>query len=61
MPDMAVLITAIGMSYLLQSVAQMIFGSADQMVRLFDLDESFYQDLANDPFLKNSYQNHFDQ
>ncbi len=34
---LAVLITAIGMSYLLQSVAQMIFGSADQMVRLFDL------------------------
>ncbi|MBQ3529031.1 MAG: branched-chain amino acid ABC transporter permease [Oscillospiraceae bacterium] len=34
---LAVLITAIGMSYLLQSVAQMIFGSADRMVRLFDL------------------------
>ncbi len=34
---LAVLITAIGMSYLLQSLAQMIFGSADQMVRLFDL------------------------
>lgn len=34
---LAVLITAIGMSYLLQSVAQMIFGSADQMVRLFEL------------------------
>ena len=34
---LAVLITAIGMSYLLQSVAQMTFGSADRMVRLFDL------------------------
>ena len=34
---LAVLITAIGMSYLLQSLAQMIFGSADKMVRLFDL------------------------
>ena len=34
---LAVLITAIGMSYLLQSLAQIIFGSADQMVRLFDL------------------------
>ncbi|MBE7001676.1 MAG: branched-chain amino acid ABC transporter permease [Ruminococcaceae bacterium] len=34
---LAVLITAIGMSYLLQSVAQIIFGSADRMVRLFEL------------------------
>ena len=34
---LAVLITAIGMSYLLQSIAQMIFGSADRMVRLFNL------------------------
>ena len=34
---LAVLITAIGMSYLLQSVAQIVFGSADQMVRLFEL------------------------
>ena len=34
---LAVLITAIGMSYLLQSVAQMVFGSADRMVRLFEL------------------------
>ena len=34
---LAVLITAIGMSYLLQSIAQMIFGSADRMVRLFEL------------------------
>ena len=34
---LAVLITAIGMSYLLQSLAQIIFGSADRMVRLFDL------------------------
>ena len=30
------------------------------VVRLFDLDEGFYKDLANDPFLRNSYQNHFD-
>ena len=34
---LAVLITAIGMSYLLQSLAQMIFGSADQSVHLYDL------------------------
>ena len=34
---LAVLITAIGMSYLLQSLAQISFGSADRMVRLFDL------------------------
>jgi len=34
---LAVLITAIGMSYLLQSVAQMIFGSADELFALFDL------------------------
>lgn len=34
---LAVLITAIGMSYLLQSLAQISFGSADKMVRLFDL------------------------
>ena len=34
---LAVLITAIGMSYLLQSVAQMIFGSADELFSLFDL------------------------
>jgi len=34
---LAVLITAIGMSYLLQSLAQIIFGSADKMVRLFNL------------------------
>ena len=30
------------------------------VVRLFDLDENFYKDLANDPFLRYSYQNHFD-
>jgi len=34
---LAVLITAIGMSYLLQSIAQIIFGSADRMVRMFEL------------------------
>lgn len=36
---LAVLITAIGMSYLLQSLAQMIFGSADQRVHLYDLGQ----------------------
>lgn len=30
------------------------------IVNLFDLDEDFYKTLANDPFLKNAYQNHFD-
>ena len=30
------------------------------VVRLFDLDEDFYKTLANDPFLRNAYQNHFD-
>ena len=30
------------------------------IVRLFDLDEGFYKDLANDPFLRNAYQDHFD-
>ncbi len=30
------------------------------VVRLFDLDEDFYSTLANDPFLRNAYQNHFD-
>lgn len=30
------------------------------IVRLFDLDEGFYDTLANDPFLRNAYQNHFD-
>ncbi len=30
------------------------------IVRLFDLDEGFYKTLANDPFLRNAYQNHFD-
>ena len=34
---LAVLITAIGVSYLLQSLAQMIFGSAPKMVIVFDL------------------------
>lgn len=36
---LAVLITAIGMSYLLQSVAQMIFGSDNKMVMLYDLGQ----------------------
>ena len=30
------------------------------IVRLFDLDEAFYKTLANDPFLRNAYQDHFD-
>lgn len=30
------------------------------IVNLFDLDPEFYNTLANDPFLKNAYQNHFD-
>ena len=30
------------------------------VIKLFDLDEDFYKTLANDPFLKNAYQNHFD-
>ena len=30
------------------------------IVRLFDLDENFYSSLRNDPFMRNSYQDHFD-
>ncbi len=30
------------------------------VVRLFDLDKDFYATLANDPFLRNAYQDHFD-
>lgn len=30
------------------------------IVKLFNLNESFYNSLANDPFLRNAYQNHFD-
>ncbi len=30
------------------------------VVRLFDLDSDFYDTLANDPFLRNAYQDHFD-
>ncbi len=30
------------------------------VVRLFDLDRDFYNTLANDPFLRNAYQDHFD-
>ena len=30
------------------------------IVNLFDLDPEFYNTLANDPFLRNAYQNHFD-
>lgn len=30
------------------------------IVRLFNLDNAFYETLDDDPFLKNAYQNHFD-
>lgn len=30
------------------------------VVRLFDLDKDFYDNLAADPFLRNAYQDHFD-
>lgn len=30
------------------------------IVNIFNLDENFYNTLANDPFLRNAYQNHFD-
>lgn len=30
------------------------------VVRLFDLDKDFYENLAADPFLRNAYQDHFD-
>lgn len=30
------------------------------IIRLFDMDEDFYNTLANDPFLRNAYQDHFD-
>lgn len=30
------------------------------IVRLFNLDEGFYNSLRNDPFMRNSYQDHFD-
>ena len=30
------------------------------IVRLFDLDQSFYNTLARDPFMRNAYQDHFD-
>ncbi len=30
------------------------------VVRLFNLDGDFYDTLANDPFLRNAYQDHFD-
>ena len=30
------------------------------VVRLFDLDNEFYNTLVNDPFLRNAYQDHFD-
>ena len=30
------------------------------VVRLFDLDQAFYNTLSRDPFMRNAYQNHFD-
>lgn len=30
------------------------------IIRLFDMDKDFYNTLANDPFLRNAYQDHFD-
>ena len=30
------------------------------IVRLFNLDQNFYKNLAADPFLRNAYQDHFD-
>ena len=30
------------------------------VVKLFDIDDKFYNSLVNDPFLRNAYQNHFD-
>lgn len=30
------------------------------IVRLFDLNEDFYSNLASNPFLRNAYENHFD-
>lgn len=30
------------------------------IVNLFNMDQVFYDTLANDPFLRNAYQNHFD-
>ncbi len=36
---LAVLITAIGVSYLLQSLAQIVFGSANKMVTVFELGQ----------------------
>lgn len=30
------------------------------IVRIFDIDQSFYQTLQNDPFLQNAYHDHFD-
>lgn len=30
------------------------------IVRLSDMEDKFFNSLANDPFLKNAYQNHFD-
>ncbi len=43
---LAVLITAIGVSYLLQSLAQIIFGSASKMVNIADLGNLYFAGLS---------------
>lgn len=30
------------------------------IIRLFDLDPDFYEDLSNNPYMQSAYQNHFD-
>ena len=30
------------------------------LVRIYNMDESFYESLSDNPFLRNAYQNHFD-
>ncbi|MBE6250075.1 MAG: hypothetical protein E7111_00290 [Bacteroidales bacterium] len=37
-----------------------VFPLQMNIINLFNLDSNFYESLANDPFLKNAYQNHFD-
>ncbi|MBR4960176.1 MAG: branched-chain amino acid ABC transporter permease [Clostridia bacterium] len=43
---LAVLITAIGVSYLLQSLAQIIFGSANKMVTVYDFGSITFWDIT---------------
>ena len=44
----------------LNSLFYQVYPLQLNIVRLLDLDENFYKTLANDPFLRNAYQNHFD-